>query len=78
MALPIFIQSVMELIDKQEFMSWKLPKNTTLILSSNPDDSEYNISSLDPAQKTLIKNGDFNIIHLDLSNFIFIFVVNLK
>lgn len=52
MALPIFIQSVMELIDKQEFMSWKLPKGTTIVLSSNLDNGQYNVASIDEAQKT--------------------------
>lgn len=51
-ALPMFLQSTMELIDKQEFMSWKLPKGTTIVLTGNKDDGSYNVNSIDEAQKT--------------------------
>lgn len=47
-----FIQATMELIDKGEYISWSLPKNWTILLSSNPDTGDYNVSSLDNAQKT--------------------------
>lgn len=51
-ALPIFIQAVMELIDKQQFMSWTLPENTTIVLTANPDNGDFNVSSIDSAQRT--------------------------
>ena len=53
MGLPHITQGLMELIYKQELWSFKLPERTTVLLSSNPDNSDYNISSsLDEAQKT--------------------------
>ncbi len=47
-----FIQAVMELIDRQEYISWKLPKNWHIILSANPDDSDYLVNTIDDAQQT--------------------------
>ena len=47
-----FIQAVMELIDRQEYISWKLPKNWHIILTSNPDNGEYLVNSIDTAQRT--------------------------
>lgn len=46
-----YIQAVMELLSRGEYISWKLPKNTHIVLSSNPDNGEYHVSSLDPAQR---------------------------
>jgi hypothetical protein len=51
-----FIQAVMEIIDRQEYISWKLPKNWHIILTSNPDNGEYLVSSIDDAQKTRFIN----------------------
>ena len=45
-------QAVMELILTQGYVSWKLPKKTSIILTSNPDNGQYNVSSMDPAQRT--------------------------
>jgi hypothetical protein len=42
----------MELIDRQQYISWKLPKDWHIILTSNPDDGDYNVNSIDPAQRT--------------------------
>lgn len=42
-------QAVMEIICRQEYISWKLPKYTTLILTENPDDGSYNVNSMDEA-----------------------------
>lgn len=47
-----FIQAVMELIDRQEYISWKLPKNWHIVLTSNPDNGEYLVNSIDNAQRT--------------------------
>ena len=47
-----FIQAVMELIDRQEYISWKLPKDWHIILTSNPDTDDYIVNSIDSAQKT--------------------------
>ena len=45
-------QAVMEIIYKQEFISWKFPPNTTILLSNNPDDGQYNTTSPDEAFKS--------------------------
>lgn len=47
-----FIQAVMELIDRQQYMSWKLPENWHIVLTSNPSDGEYMVNEIDPAQRT--------------------------
>jgi hypothetical protein len=47
-----FVQAVMEIIDRQEYISWKLPKNWHVVLTSNPDNGEYLVSSIDDAQRT--------------------------
>lgn len=54
-----FTQACMELLDRQEYISWKLPKNWTIILSQNPDDGEYMVTSQDLAQKTRYISVDF-------------------
>lgn len=55
-ATPQILQACMELILTQKYISWSLPKKTTIILSNNPDSNEYNVSSLDEAQKTRFLN----------------------
>jgi len=47
-----FIQAVMELIDRQEYISWKLPKNWHIVLSANPDNGDYLVNTIDVAQRT--------------------------
>ena len=47
-----FMQATMEILDRQEYVSWKLPKNWHIILTTNPDNGDYNVTSLDVAQKT--------------------------
>jgi hypothetical protein len=47
-----FMQATMEIIDRQEYISWKMPKGSMVILSSNPDNGEYFVTTLDNAQKT--------------------------
>ena len=47
-----FMQATMEILDRQEYVSWKLPKNWHVVLTSNPDNGDYNVTSLDVAQKT--------------------------
>lgn len=51
---PIHImQAVMEIIDRQEYISWKLPKDCHVFLTSNPSDSgDYIVTALDNAQQT--------------------------
>lgn len=47
-----FIQACMELIDRGTYISWELPKNWTICLTSNPDTGDYNVQSVDNAQRT--------------------------
>jgi hypothetical protein len=47
-----FMQATMEILDRQEYVSWKLPQNWHVILTTNPDNGDYNVTSLDVAQKT--------------------------
>lgn len=51
-AEPRIIQACMDLINTQEYISWKLPKDWTIILTTNPDNGEYHVSSMDVAQTT--------------------------
>ena len=47
-----FMQATMTLIETQTYYSWCLPKDWHIILTTNPDDGNYNVTSLDSAQKT--------------------------
>jgi hypothetical protein len=47
-----FIQAIMELIDRQQYISWTLPKDWHIILTANPDNGDYLVNSIDNAQKT--------------------------
>lgn len=51
-AAPKFLSACMELINKQEYYSWKLPANSQIILTNNPDDGNFSVFSMDAAQKT--------------------------
>jgi len=53
-----FIQAVMELIDRQTYISWRLPEDWHIILTSNPDDGEYMVNSIDNAQRTRFVSVD--------------------
>lgn len=48
----LFIQATMELISRQEYVSWKLPPDSHIILTTNPSDGEYTVNELDVAQRT--------------------------
>jgi len=58
-----FIQAVMELIDRQTYISWTLPKDWHIMLTANPDNGDYMVNSVDSAQKTryVTANLKFNI-----------------
>lgn len=45
-------QAVMELVWTQKYVSWSLPKKTTIVLTSNPDNGQYNVNTSDIAQRT--------------------------
>jgi MoxR-like ATPase len=66
------MQAVMEIIDKQEFISWKLPKDCHIIMTSNPSDTgDFFVTSLDSAQQTryIRLKMDFNICILLISKY---------
>lgn len=58
-ALPNILQACYELIYKQEFWSFKLPPGTTVILTTNPDNGDYNVNSVDEAGVSRMVN--FNL-----------------
>lgn len=62
-ATPIFINALMDLIKDQKYISWSLPKNTTIVLTTNPDNGSYNVSSMDDAQTGRMLNfyAKFNL-----------------
>jgi hypothetical protein len=47
----MLVQATMELINTGKYVSWSLPKYTTVVLTANPDNGEFNVCSLDAAQK---------------------------
>ena len=47
----MLVQATMELINTGKYVSWNLPKGTTIVLTANPDNGEFNVQTLDPAQK---------------------------
>ena len=47
-----FIQACMELVDRQQYISWTLPKDWHIILTANPYNGDYMVNSVDSAQKT--------------------------
>ena len=55
----MFMQATMEIINTASYISWKLPKYTSIVLSSNPDDGQFSVTSLDNAEKTRFIN--FNL-----------------
>lgn len=62
----LIINTVMEIINEGKYISWELPKYTTIALSSNPDDGQNNVVSMDSA--ILSRYIDFNI-RFDIDNF---------
>jgi hypothetical protein len=50
-SLPV-LQATNEIIDRQEYLSWSLPKGSTVILTSNPDNGDYLVSATDSAMDT--------------------------
>lgn len=49
---PRYLQAVMELIDRQEYISFKLPPGWTIVLTSNPSNDSYMVQEIDSAMKT--------------------------
>lgn len=52
----IILACVLELINTGKYISWKLPKYTQIILSSNPDNGMYQVTGLDPAMQSRMVN----------------------
>ena len=50
-ATPVFLNAMMDLILEQKYVSWSLPKNTQICLTTNPDNGSYNVSASDSAQE---------------------------
>jgi hypothetical protein len=48
-AQPRFLQAIMELIQNQEYMTWKLPLGSTIVTTENPDNGSYHVESQDLA-----------------------------
>lgn len=48
----LFQQALMELINTGKYGTWELPSKTVIALTSNPDDGSFNVTSLDPAQRS--------------------------
>jgi hypothetical protein len=46
------LQSTMTIIDEGKYISWSLPKGSSVILSSNPDGGDFLVTSMDDAQKS--------------------------
>ena len=59
MCSSVLAQATMELICRGTYVSWSLPKYTNIVLTSNPDNGEYQVVTLDGAQKSRYVN--FNL-----------------
>lgn len=59
----LILQSIMEIINMGSFLSWELPKYTNIVLTSNPNNGEYNVEELDDAVKSrmITYKGKFDI-----------------
>ncbi len=45
-------QALMDLIWEHKYISWTLPKHTTVVLTTNPDNGNYNVIGQDEAEQT--------------------------
>lgn len=55
----IFVAACMEIINEMTYVGWHLPAGTQVVLSRNPDNGFYDVSSEDPAVKS--RYIDFNV-----------------
>lgn len=53
---PRFAQACMTLMETHEYYSWKLPKGWTIVISNNPDNGDYHVNAMDPAQRSRFLN----------------------
>jgi len=49
---PRIIRAIMQLLQFYETISWKLPRNTTIVLTGNPEGGPYTVTNVDPAMLT--------------------------
>lgn len=49
--LPV-LQATNEIVDLQEYLSWSLPKGSTVVLTANPDNGDYLVSTVDSAMNS--------------------------
>jgi hypothetical protein len=58
-----YLQACMELIDRQTYISWSLPKDWHIVLSTNPDNGDYHVNTMDQAQRSrfLTVNMKFDV-----------------
>ena len=59
----LIIQACMEIVNTASYVSWKLPKYTNIVMTSNPDNGSYNTTSLDSAvvSRMITFSGKFSI-----------------
>lgn len=57
-ATPSLLNACMDLVLEQKYISWAMPKKSMFVLTNNPDNGEYNVNSLDEAQRTRFLNFD--------------------
>ena len=44
------LKAAMDLVNEQKYISWALPDKTTIVITQNPDNGNYNVESQDEAQ----------------------------
>jgi len=49
---PMMANACMTLIDEQKYISWGLPKGSTIVLTCNPSDQDFMVQQEDSAQAT--------------------------
>ena len=49
---PMMANATMTLIDEQKYVSWSLPKGSTIVLTCNPSDQDFLVQQEDSAQQT--------------------------
>lgn len=62
-ATPSILQAAMTLLKDGKINNWILPKGSTVICSSNPDDGEYHVTAVDNAHSTrnIRVNAEFDL-----------------
>lgn len=56
MASPALLQSANEIICRQSYVSWSLPKYSTVVCTSNPENGIYLVNTLDESMKSRLIN----------------------